>query len=307
MAFKVELGGIGAMSSVPQSDCVRSDSRGRLMQQLRGQLGGWEAAVPAEEAAVFSSGAAAIDRLLPAGGLCHGMLVEWLAGEWSGRVEQKSRSYYSTTPLLHHSSAATLSLLAAREACREGGTLVVIDRQQTFYPLAAAAWGIDLDRLIVVRPRSARDGLWAAVQSLRSPAVAAVWGMIDRLDSRAFRRLQLAAQAGRTLGLLLRPPNARGQPSWADVRLGVGSRVESRESRARMLALDPRLLALDFFRRVHVRVLRMRGGRAGGSATLEIDDAAYTIREVSSNHDAHPLPVVAELADPADCSLSARA
>ncbi len=32
--------------------------------------------------------------------------------------------------------------------------------------------------------------------------------MIDRLDGRAFRRLQLAAQAGHTLGLLLRPPSA---------------------------------------------------------------------------------------------------
>ena len=48
--------------------------------------------------------------------------------------------------------AATLGLLSAREACREGGVLVVVDRSQTFYPPAAAAWGIDLERLIVVSP-----------------------------------------------------------------------------------------------------------------------------------------------------------
>jgi hypothetical protein len=292
------------------------------MHELRRQLGRWEAAARLdEEANRFSSGCAAIDRLLPGGSLRHGMLVEWLGGEWGGgaeeqwsraevgqrsRVEQPKKNY-STTPLLHYSSACTLSLLVAREACREGGRLVVLDRQQTFYPPAAAAWGIDLDRLIVVRPQSARDELWAAVESLRSAAVAAVWGAIDRLDNRAFRRLQLAAQAGRTLGLLLRPPSARGQPSWADVRLAVESRVESRESRARIPVLVSRLRALDSLRHVHVRVLRTRGGRPGGSAILDIDDATHSVREASTNHVPHPLPVAAELADPAAPSRSARA
>jgi hypothetical protein len=60
-------------------------------------------------------------------------------------------------------------------------------------------------------------------------------------------------------------------------------------------------------RLLHVRLLRLRGGRAGGSAMLEIDDAAYTLREVTSQHDTHPLPVVTKLADPTDHLLSARA
>ncbi len=74
------------MNSAPQCDSQRSDPRGHLVQQLRRQLGHWEAdfgelsrATSAENAAVFSSGAAAIDRLLPGGGLRHGMLVEWLS------------------------------------------------------------------------------------------------------------------------------------------------------------------------------------------------------------------------------------
>jgi hypothetical protein len=287
------------------------------MQQLRGQLGRWEAAVSSESVAAFSSGTPALDRLLPGGGLRHGMLVEWIGGSSApeaisnpsppGRGQGEGEARYSNTPSPQPSpggrgGAATLSLLAAREACREGGTLVVLDRQQTFYAPAAAAWGIDLDRLIVVRPRSARDELWAAVQSLRSPVVGAVWGTMNRLDSRAFRRLQLAAQAGRTLGLLLRPPSARGQPSWADVRLmsreqGAGSRE----------FLSPRSLLHAPCRRVHIRVLRLHGGRAGGSATLEIDDAAYTVREVASQHDTHSLPVVSKLADSADRSRPARA
>jgi len=276
------------MSNSSQSsyaDLSQSDPRGHLIAGLRRQLGRWEATITHDEAVVFSCSAAALDRLLPGGGLCYGMLVEWLG----------------------KSSAATLGLLSAREACRDGGVLVVIDRQQTFYPPAAAAWGIDLDRLIVVHPQNARDELWAAVQALRSPAVAALWAAIDRLDSRAFRRLQLAAQAGRTLGVLVRPASARGQPSWADVRLEVESRAKSQESRARISALDSRLSTLDSLGRVQVHITRCHSGRAGGLVTLEIDDASHTIQETKLPHAPHPLPVVAELADSAGHSLSARA
>jgi hypothetical protein len=269
----------------------QQDARGQLVDGLRRQLGRWEAASAAEDAVVFSCGAAAVDRLLPGGGLRHGMLIEWLAA--------------ASVPI--GGGAETLGLLSAREACREGGALVVIDRRQTFYPPAAAAWGIDLERMIVVHPQNARDELWAAIQALRSPAVAAMWATIDRLDSRAFRRLQLAAQAGRTLGVLMRPSSARGEPSWADVSLEVGSRAKSRESRARIPALDSRLLTLDFHRRVQVRVLRCHNGRAGDSVVLEIDDAVQTVRESSSIYDTHPLSMVSELGNSAGHSRSARA
>jgi protein ImuA len=264
-------GGLGAMTNVSQSEDAnlsRPDAREQLVSGLRRQLGRWEAAGGAEDAVVFSSGAAAVDRLLPSGGLRHGMLVEWLTGA-DGAIG---------------GGAATLGLLGAREACADAGALVVIDRQQTFYPPAAAAWGIDLDRVIVVHPQNARDELWAAVQALRSPAVAAIWAVIDRLDSRAFRRLQLAAQAGRTLGVLMRPGSARGEPSWADVSLEVETRVKSPESRARIPALDSRLLTLGFHRRVQVHVLRCHNGRAGGSAVLEIDDTAYAVQEAAEGY-----------------------
>jgi hypothetical protein len=196
--------------------------------------------------------------------------------------------------------------------------LVVIDRLQMFYPPAAAAWGIDLGRLLIVRPQNVRDELWAAVQALRSPAVAAVWAMIGRLDCRAFRRLQLAAQAGHTLGLLLRPAYARGQPSWADVRLEVGGeggrrKAEGGGNKAAIRNLQsspppsPFRLPPSASRRVRVQVLRTRSGQAGSWTTLEIDDANHAVREVSSNHDAHPLPLASKLADPAAPSRSARA
>ncbi len=287
--------------------------RDELLRQLRGQLGRSVATPTAvEDAIVFSTGVAAIDRLLPGGGLRHGMLVEWLAE-------------------LPGCGAATLGLVAAREACRAGGVLVVVDRAQMFYPLSAVGWDVDPARLIVVRPRTMRDEIWAAVQALRSPVVAAVWTMIDRLESRNFRRLQLAAEAGRTLGVLVRRASARGQPSWADVRLGVskeqgaGSREQGKQNTLCSLLPAPCRLA-------QVSVLHLRGGRAGGSVLIEIDEAAHDVREVAGavsdrlsavgqnirpradsqqprafSHDTHPLPVVAELADPAAGAHSARA
>jgi protein ImuA len=260
-----------AMRNAPPSehaDLSQQDAREQLVSGLRRQLGRWEAAGAADDTVVFSCGVPAIDRLLPSSGLRHGMLVEWLAGP-SGAVG---------------GGAATLGLLGAREACAEGGALVVIDRSQTFYPRAAAAWGIDLDRMIVVHPKDARDELWAAVQALRSPAVAAMFATIDRLDSRAFRRLQLAAQAGRTLGMLLRPRGAREELSWADMSLEVETRAKGRESRARLSALGSRFSALDFHRRIQVRLLRCHNGRAGDSVVLEINDAAQTVREAAEGY-----------------------
>lgn len=275
-----------------QHDESPGDRRQELLRKLQGQLGRAVsvAAVAADQAAdaadVFSSGVTAIDRLLPGGGLRHGMLVEWLA-ERSG------------------CGAATLGLLAAREACRAGGVLVVLDRARTFYPPAAAGWGVDPARLIVVRPRTARDEIWAAVQSLRSPVVAALWTMIDRVNDRDFRRLQLAAEAGRTLGVLVRGNSARGQPSWADVRLSVRARQGEGETRRQgakkgkanqRTSLSPPLL---------VSLSHCRGGRAGRSVLVEIDEAAHHVRDVAIHHDTHPLSVVTELADPASHSQPA--
>src|SRR6185437_15597607 len=53
----------------------------------------------------------------------------------------------------------------------------------------------------------------------RCPGVGATLARIDRLDDPAFRRLQLAAEAGGGRGFLLRPFRASREPSWASVRL----------------------------------------------------------------------------------------
>jgi protein ImuA len=75
--------------------------------------------------------------------------------------------------------------------------------------------------MVLLRPKSKADALWAFDQALRCTGVGAVWAAWDRLDGRDFRRLQLAAESGRTLGILVRPSSRRGELTWAEVQWEV--------------------------------------------------------------------------------------
>jgi hypothetical protein len=111
-----------------------------------------------------------------------------------------------------------LAVVLAREALRPAGMLAVIDPARRFYPPALASMGIDLDRLVVVQPG---EPDWIVVQALSCPAIDAVLCWPDRLQDKMFRRWQLAAERGGSIGLLVRPSAARGTPSWSDVQLGI--------------------------------------------------------------------------------------
>jgi len=276
----------------PIEDTTSGPFRDRLVEALREQIAHWERARRPQEAPV-SSGSKALDQLLPAGGFHRGTLVEWLAvGDGSG-VE-------------------TLALLAAREACREGGALIVLDRAGEFYPPAAVRLGIEPQGLIVVRVANEADHAWALDQVLRCPAVAAVVAWPQRLEAKTFRRLQLAAEQGGSLGLLVRPERVRNEPSWADVRLwvqpvtpfsrhgsGAGGEgalpskhdvVVGRPRVACLHAAQPRVgmsatCSPDASRResmppgrlLRVQLLRSREGASGGSVEVEIGDETRTV------------------------------
>ena len=110
------------------------------------------------------------------------------------------------------------------------------------YAPALAAQGADLERMLVVRapagPRSvAPNALWAFEQTLGSGAsdIALAWAARSP-SSRAVRRLQLAAERGRTLGVLFRPRHAARESSAAILRMVVepkagGARVTLVKSR----------------------------------------------------------------------------
>src|ERR1700683_1927247 len=81
---------------------------------------------------------------------------------------------------------------------------------------ALASRGVVLDRVAVVN--GARP-LWAFEQALGSGACDAALGWARQTKPREIRRLQLAAERGRTLGVLFRPRRAAREPSAAVLRL----------------------------------------------------------------------------------------
>jgi protein ImuA len=180
--------------------------------------------------------------MLPGSGLPLGSLIELLSDETSG--------------------ALSVALQLSRKAIEGKAAWAVVDTAGSFYPLAAAQHGLDVEKLIVVRAHPARAA-WAFSQLLRCPDVGASFlcgtsfpacpgqaGKLALLDNMTYRRLQLAAERGGGLGFVLRPAAAIRRPCWAAVRLLV-TRASART--------------------LTVTLLHVRGSNASGSVVLDVD------------------------------------
>ena len=75
-----------------------------------------------------------------------------------------------------------------------------------------------LDRVAMV---AGAQPLWVLEQTLGSGACDAVLGWVRQPKPRDTRRLQLAAERGRTLGVLFRPQRAAREASAAVLRVGL--------------------------------------------------------------------------------------
>jgi cell division inhibitor SulA/protein ImuA len=156
---------------------------------------------------VWSTGNSSLDARLPGGGWPAASLIEVLLDATGlGEVQL---------------------FLPALVACQsrdhagndEGPWLVWIAPPHEPYAPALAQQGIELGRLLVVRPVSAAEALWAAEQALGSGVCAAVLLWLKGTDDRWLRRLKLAAEAGGALGVLFRPERHRFESSPANLRL----------------------------------------------------------------------------------------
>jgi hypothetical protein len=157
---------------------------------------------------VWSTGNSALDARLPGGGWPTASLIE---------------------VLLDHPGVGEVQLfLPALVECQrhigpgkseDAPWLVWIAPPHEPYAPALAQQGIELGRLLVVRPPSATEALWAAEQALGSGVCAAVLLWLKGSDDRWLRRLKLAAEAGGALGVLFRPERHRFESSPASLRL----------------------------------------------------------------------------------------
>lgn len=157
---------------------------------------------PATQPCFASSGRPDIDALLPGKGFPRGALSELMGGPGSGKT------------------AVALSSLAI--GMSEEGLGAFVDGRGELYPPAVASFGLDLNRLLIVRPSSGDPGcdgleqtrraLWAAEALLASGAfpivvmdvpleLARVRGA-PRIDA-MLQRLRSAAERGGSAGLWL--------------------------------------------------------------------------------------------------------
>jgi hypothetical protein len=152
---------------------------------------------------VLPSGFAALDERLPGKGWPRSGLIEILTARFG------SGELYLVLPAL-----AALTRAAAARWC-----VWVAPPLMPFAPALAAA-GVAIEQLAVVG--GARP-LWAFEQALGSGACDVALAWVGRPKPRELRRLQLAAERGRTLGILFRPRSAAREASPAVLRLGLTS------------------------------------------------------------------------------------
>lgn len=154
----------------------------------------------------LASGYPKLDQCLPGGGWPQHSLTEILL------------DYYGTGELkLLMPALARLS--RPREDADEAGWIAWVAPPFEPYPPALRQWGVNLSRVLIVRPRQPSETLWAAEQALSSGNCAAVLLWSDVLDDTASRRLQLAAEKGQSWAIAFRSLKALAQPSAAALRL----------------------------------------------------------------------------------------
>jgi protein ImuA len=148
----------------------------------------------------------------------------------------------------------------ARSACGDRA-IVWSDPQRRLYPPAIAAAGIPLSRLLLLRPKNEKDELWALTECLRCSGVGVALACPKELSTIEARRLQLAAERGGGVGILLRPASARCTPYAAATRWLVSSIAGERT-----------------VQKWKVQLIHGHGGQVGKTVILEACRATNSVR-----------------------------
>jgi hypothetical protein len=198
-------------------------NRAETMEQLARLCRTGTAAAPLIE----SSGIEELDSALPNGGWPVGTIVELMPlstgiGEFS-----------------------LLMPILARLTLTESHVALISAPYIPFAP-ALAQQGVQLERLLIINAHTPEDTLWATEQTLRCKSFGAVVAWPNVAKDREIRRLQLAAEAGRSIGFLYRPPNAALDSSPAAVRL----KLQAAENG------------------LAINILKCRGARGGATVTV---------------------------------------
>jgi len=177
-----------------------------------------------------ATGFAELDEQLPGGGWPRAALTELLVGR---------------------SGAGELRLLmpALSQLSRSEKWLVLVAPPHEPYAPGFQFCGVDLARVVVVKTRSEGESLWAAERCLRCGSCAAVLSWVGCGSPSALRRLQLAAEEGKGIGVMFGSTRHAGQPSPAPLRIQVSVRRNGFE----------------------LQILKRRGGGWAPPVSLQLD------------------------------------
>ncbi|PWT71025.1 MAG: SOS cell division inhibitor SulA [Proteobacteria bacterium] len=126
-----------------------------------------------------------------------------------------------TELLLNQHGIGELRLLvpALERLSRTESWLVLVAPPFLPYAPGFESLGVNLSRLVVVKTRSDGESLWAAERCLRAVSCAAVLAWPGSASQQALRRLQLAAEEGKSFGVMFGPTRNAAQPSPAPLRI----------------------------------------------------------------------------------------
>src|SRR6266478_10194449 len=246
-----------------------------LLPELREQIRRIERPAAATHE-VLPFGVAAIDGVLPGGGLARGALHEILG--LGGDEEDGVLA-----------AAFAAGIIARLMAEGDGMGLWCLPRPDLYGP-GLAAHGLDPGCVVLVRALRDDEILWAMEEGLRAPGIAAVVGEVGTLPAVASRRLQLAAERSGITAFLLRRWRDGGQaarerdlPNAATTRWRITA-MPSRPLRDEPGVGRPRW---------RIELLRCRGGEPA-CWEMEVPDATDHVSLAATLADRPAAPLAAE-------------
>jgi hypothetical protein len=174
------------------------------------------------------SGSVSLDAVLPGGGWQSGTIVELM-------------------PMSDGIGELRLLMPALAKVTQSERHVAMIAPPYIPYAPALLRHGLRLEHFWIIRAQSAADILWSAEQTLRCKSFGAVLAWPSAIRDREVRRLQLAAEAGNSIGFVYRQPSAARESSPAAVRLR---------------------LQADATGQMSIDVVKCRGARAGMSVDI---------------------------------------
>jgi protein ImuA len=237
----------------------------RLISCHDGQLQTLESAgLAASGDKAFATEIASWDAIAPRGSFARGAIHELLFDASDGQptlvaaLLARAASGFSSPSCLSASVPLRLS-----SPPRLAFPIIWSDPRRLIYPPALVDMGLDLNHVFLLRAGNETDEAHAVTECLRCRGVGAVIASPSALSRIGARRLQLAAERGGTVGILMRP-TGRGDGIYAAATRWKISPYPGERT----------------IQRWKIQLLHGHGGQVGKSVILECSRENHSVRAI---------------------------